>query len=857
MTLLCTAFMAGASAPEAAAQEQASRLTVPKKVVKIAPSESRQKGLLMKNLIKNGQREAYMAGMKPFMTLRQAAEAGAEALPAPWTCTFDSEESMDYWSVIDGNGDGIKWTFSPEEGCAMCLFAWDGDTDDYLVSVHPVSLDAGQAYITVDYNGYSKPYKESFELMYGTTPDVSQMTVIATYDNFSMQDGGYTNSANFEVPAAGDYYFAIHGTSSGIDGLGLLIYGVTIGEGTVTGRPDVTISDVILPANSSALGSSEQIGARVTNVGTGAVSSFTLEASVNGTPLATQTFNVPIEPNFSVDVMFDATADFSQIGDYTVSVTATDVVQAEGMGPEEVTDNNSGEGSVSHLTVAEVPYTTDFSDADARSEWNGGSVWSYQDYYGAMVCTGTEPLVSKGIRLEAGKTYRLTYEYMAGMDNYIYVITEDWKVAFGPDGSEPLGLGWTVLGEYNDVYTDNTFTDGELYLTPAVSGDYSVCFVQDNWPGGTFFLKNVSLVEVSSDDVAVTAINKLPSMLPVGQIEGQKVDVTVLNRGGKPVSGTVRLDIDGDEAGSGTFIDLPSGESTDVEVTLGAVSCEAGQKTLKVTAELDGESDQVPENNTMTAGLEVTDKLFAYDYVTPDMYEYINTTGVSGMSSTVGISFRISQPAMLEAISLGWGVADGKMVTLHVYEWNQDVMPNAAGLLPVGDEVYNATVSQGTALGQMDYPLSSPLQLEAGDYMIAVTYTDFGLVVDKVAPGQLYMLSEVDDMGMMASDQSDLGFGTAAIRAVLGTVSTSINAVDGGADGGRVAVNVSGDVLTAVSAEADITAVSVYSASGAAVATAGGDGRECRVSVAGLPSGVYFAKVVTAAGTEVCKFAVR
>ena len=160
-----------------------------------------------------------------------AVVVNAVPVTPPFVCDFNTESSfVDNWDVINANDDGQTWYFNDyraDSGVAALEYSLSYlDSDDYLVTLRPVALPAGSAYFVFDYAGFQDGYDESFEILYGTTSDVEQMTLLKEFD--CTQKAVTTDSISLEITERGNYYFAIHGTSVA-DQFGLWIDNVKIG----------------------------------------------------------------------------------------------------------------------------------------------------------------------------------------------------------------------------------------------------------------------------------------------------------------------------------------------------------------------------------------------------------------------------------------------------------------------------------------------------------------------------------------------------------------------------------------------------------------------------------------------------
>ena len=775
-------------------------------------------------------------------------------IAAPYTCSFDEEADIDEWNIIDANKDGETWQIQTDYGYAQVIYSAYFDTDDYLVTMNPISLEAGANKIVVGYNAQGEGYYESFEVIYGKTSNVNEMTVLRAVPEFTATADGYILPVNFDLEEAGAYYFAIHGTSPA-DQLGLLINDVEISAGAYTGTPDLSVDRVILPLSSCSLGNAETVSAVISNNGTADVTGFTVECLVDGNVHATTPMATAITAGESVTVEISTNVDLSAEGVHTVGVRITDVTPADGQNDETVTDNNSAEATVTHYTPADVPFTVDFEDPTQRGDWASDGSWLYDgEYYPAMYCVGTTPLVSRGINLEAGKRYRISYNYMAGMYYFFFTIYESYDVIIGKDGA-PLE-DWNVIESFSDIYTNDVFTDNSLTFTVPENGVYSLGFIQDV-PQGTLYLDNVSVTEVVPYDITVTGVTGLPSQLPMEQAEGMALTVPVKNNGAQAVSGTVSVTFNGNAAGSATFTDLAPDATATVSVPVTAQGLATGSVSVAVEAVIDGQTDGNQADNSFTASMEITEEVYAYDHMTDDLYIEDNGIGIEGGGNvTAGIPFLINAKTTLKGVSVGWGVADGQQISLSVYKWDPTNLYQD-GVVIVGDKVYTTTADQGTTVGQIDYMFDEVVTLEPGYYFIGVTYVGHALVVDGVAPGQLYLIDSETLGYPVAVDNSSLGFGTPPVRAILGGDPSGIGSVEVGAGASGIVYNESSKTLVATSSAGDISSLAVYSASGAQVGNVAGGAGECVFDASRLVPGVYVAKMTTADGTETSKFIVK
>lgn len=778
-------------------------------------------------------------------------------LSPPYNCTFEDEDDVYEWDIIDANGDGYTWDImSYGEGIGFATLYYNSvlPSDDYIIMRSPIALTEGDAHIEVVYNGMAEGYTEKMALLWGDTPDVGSMSVLHRFEGFTATDEGYTTPVTFTVPATGNYYFAFHGYSDA-DEAGVLLNEITIDEGAYSGTPDLSIDRLVLPLSSCSLGDGETVGVTLTNVGTGGISAFTLSCEVNGEAMASETFDTAIGIGETVVVEFDAKADFSAEDVYTVVVTATDVVPDDGQGDEVETGNNTATGTVTHFVPVDVPLVASFDDEEQRGWWTSDGSWNYDDMYAAYACTGTGPLLSRGINLTGGKAYTIDFNYMAGQ-NFFFQTYDQYDIVCGLDGTDPQT--WDVVYNSADEYTDGLFADRSVSFSVSADGVYSVAFRQAN-PVGTFLITRVSITEAADYDISVAIASTLPTMLPEEQLADMTLDVTVSNRGSESASGTVTLSIDGTEAGTAAFAALAGAESTVVSVPVAAGAMVSGTMRFEVNAVIDGHDDGNPSDNTVAAdvSLLLTDDLLAYDSVEDDIIDtYTNSAiGLQSGYIVVGVPVRINVATWLKGFRLGWGDADAKPFDMLVFAYDPSAAPVGDGAIPVGELLLSASADKQSGTSVTTYTLDEALRLEPGDYMLGVGYEGYGLAVDRVAPGRLYAVSEESGLGWVAYDQASAGFGTAALRAVIDSNLSGID--EAGMDGGDVTVTVDGGMLTVMSAAGVMTRVDVCAMSGVTVCSSHAGGTVFSCDVSSLPAGVYVVRIETDGGVVTRKIAVR
>lgn len=672
-----------------------------------------------------------------------------QALMPPVRFDLSVPENMDYWTVVDANKDGKTWAYSESDGGVVAPYSATLASDDYLVTLAPVVIPAGDAHFSLTYAGRSAYFAENLRVLYGKTSDLSEMEVMGQINGF-MTETPETKTFNFTADEEGEYYFAVHACSEA-DMSGIILYDVAIDEGRYVAVPDLSVDRVVVPMSSTQLSNAETISVEVSNNSEAAIESYSLSYAVNGGASVSQSFGA-LAVGESAVVEFDQKADFSAEGSYEVVVVASNIVSDLA---EENTENNTASATAIHYAPADVPFSVDFSDPDQRGDWTyEGDAWSYDEYYGGMLCNADVelPLISRGINLEAGKAYRFRFEYMAGTSFLgMFMMPDDFNVIYGKDGT-PIDE-WTVLEEFEQIYTEEAFVFDNVDFTCEESGVYSIAIVPV-YTNGTFTVASASLSEKLAYDVRLASVTA-PVMIPAEQAGKFVVTANVVNEGSNVISSTVVVKNGDAEVGRATAQDIAVGAEVAVPVEVVLSGAASGSVVnLEVSAAADGhESDDTSDDNSASKQITVTEEVLGYDNVTDGMYIEDYCIGSQSGAIGCGVPFSLASEDVLTGISIGWGAVAEQSIQIAVYEYD----PATRAL---GNAIFSEVVPQGSEVGQVVYEIS-PRLLGAGDYMASVVYTGFCLVTDMEADGALYITSANPAV-------VQTGLGTPAIRTVFG-----------------------------------------------------------------------------------------
>ena len=94
----------------------------------------------------------------------------------------------------------------------------------------------------------------------------------------------------------------------------------------INGDYDLGVSAIVEPLSSSTLGNSELVTATITNFGLNDISDFEIELLINDQPVESLTISQTIPPFSASDFQFSAPHDFSNIGDYNITVNVNHIL---------------------------------------------------------------------------------------------------------------------------------------------------------------------------------------------------------------------------------------------------------------------------------------------------------------------------------------------------------------------------------------------------------------------------------------------------------------------------------------------------------------------------------------------------
>ncbi len=673
----------------------------------------------------------------------------------PVMFTFDTKEDADLWIVDDKNGDKKTWAYTSYKGnyCMMIRYHPENAHDDYMTISLPVKLTKGTNNISFDYSSYSS-YAESFEVLAGENPDPSTMTNIATFTDF--KTSGYNTAViEFELEADQEIYFSFHATSAAFMD-GICIDNIKIDKGPFAGAPDLYLERVLLPEPSPVLTGDEKISVLFTNYGTGDLASLKFLYSVNGGEPVEESFTLetPLQPGEGTTLTFTKGIDMSALGEYEVEIEAIDVISSTKI-PELSTVDNGMTSSTRKMPTIDPPLATNFKNGDSFEQWSSlDNAWQYDPMFGTLVGAEEIAFNSCGINLISGQEYRFEMEhctgtyYMGSIPMFV-----DYKIIFGKAGTDRET--WTVVCEYEQLYTENLFINETFSITPTEDGIYQFAIVPGIGGNGSAMYVNALAVEKAVDYSARVTNAVAPTMVPLEQTKGFGINVEFVNKGQQISDITLNVKNGETIVGSYSANAVESLQSDTVWVATNLDGAKVNDVyNLSIVPSVEGVADAIT-SGVEVSGINVTPTTLAYDKVTEEMLNDTNGYYKIGLGEgepiICALPFHISSTDILTGITIGWAGPEACTIPIRVFRYDP------ATVTP-GDEILNVKVEKEEGVGFTTYSLPTR-ELVPGDYFAAVEIIGYLMSCDLVKEGTAYIFHEFYNMVV-----SQKGFGNLGIR---------------------------------------------------------------------------------------------
>ncbi len=177
------------------------------------------------------------------------------AVEPDWTETFDTQNDISMFTILDANNDGSTWRYSSSMHAAYSNYNRGGNMDDWLFTP-PIHLKPGRLY-TVSFKAQNQwpSFANSFEVKWGNDTTVAAMTNTILETTIPTPGGGYQNySADISVEKEGNYYIGFHDNTPA-DASQLYIYldDISVENGALFTAPASVSNLTVTPGNRGEL----------------------------------------------------------------------------------------------------------------------------------------------------------------------------------------------------------------------------------------------------------------------------------------------------------------------------------------------------------------------------------------------------------------------------------------------------------------------------------------------------------------------------------------------------------------------------------------------------------------------------
>jgi hypothetical protein len=772
----------------------------------------------------------------------------ATPLPLPFSEDFRNESSLTKWTIVDGDGDGWAWRYEEDHGnngpgsAIVYSFATHA-TNDYLITPPLILNETGNHFVS--FHAYPGGFA-SLRVLYGTSPNPNEMQLLVDYpniivDDYPMEWFFYMHSFNVTTP--GHYYFAFnYYQASGVGYGNMVIDDILINKGAFAGVPDIEVIRGLAPVSACGMTNQETLGVEFRNKGTSVIETFTLTYQIgSGTPVS-QTFNQTVGFNENVRVYFNQKANFSNLGEYRIKFTASTP-------GEENTHDNEAEITLRHFSpITELPFVSDFRVASNILDWNPTLFdgWMLNDYYECYYAVDDSvPLVSRCVTLQPG-IYRFSYHYAAGVNFLGTVLYDDFYVAFGKSGTDPLT--WEPVKKYISHYTNDKVVEDGAFVNITESGDYVFAFVSVS--SVNFAVFSTSIANLEEDDFKIISITPPASFArttPVYHATGEKTfSVALENRGSTAnKTGNIKLSHNSKELASADFAFTQTGEIINVNLTPNFTSLSAKPLVLEFKASVTGGATDVMETTIL-----ISDSTFAWDRLDDGHWHNASLREEPGAQ---GLIYELYKKDVLTSITVGLLEAPFPFlgdIGLAVYEVDDN--------LKLGKMFFEIELPRTDGCDEHGIVFNVPnIELTPGKYYFEIRQLDDMPIAVVIDESSGYFYDNSNNTGVLKPIH---GFGYIHLRPNFGNPSHTLNiSAHKPAESQFILYpNPVSGILNVKLEDTTIDRVTIINNVGQVVHTKSNvNNATYRYYTTGLSSGMYFISVFTQTGIISSKFVVK
>lgn len=197
------------------------------------------------------------------------------AVTPPFAESFDTEDSMEKFTVIDSNNDGKTWRYNAEHHAARADYNEDLEMNDWIVTP-AVRMEGGKMYrISFKTYGVSADYPETIEVKWGNSSTVESMTRVLVEPTV-VANGPALPMLIEKIlmpDADGVYYFGFHGMSE-VDRYNLFVDDISVSAPLSDGAPEGVADFSVVPDATGALAATITFTAPDKTIGGGALAAI-------------------------------------------------------------------------------------------------------------------------------------------------------------------------------------------------------------------------------------------------------------------------------------------------------------------------------------------------------------------------------------------------------------------------------------------------------------------------------------------------------------------------------------------------------------------------------------------------------
>lgn len=205
-------------APEGGAEGGAVRFPVAYTVVRMPGNVKVAEGITATRFtepLPNAARYSYKVSASSQEGTGPEAESQAVVIGAvstPYTCSFDSQQQFDVYTIVDIASEGRVWNYDEDNKRMRHPWSAMNDIDDYAATPG-IRMSGSKAY-TVSFDAYQwvDSYNEHVQLWFGPSTNIEDMEMLL--DTGKLPVDAVNFKASVAPPADGVYYFAFRSTAA-------------------------------------------------------------------------------------------------------------------------------------------------------------------------------------------------------------------------------------------------------------------------------------------------------------------------------------------------------------------------------------------------------------------------------------------------------------------------------------------------------------------------------------------------------------------------------------------------------------------------------------------------------------------